>query len=86
MSVQAVARGPAPPQPSCRPPGGLRCPKCGGPEHHCQTTRYRPGATRRVRVCLACGHRFRTREVLESSAAWPPRPRPNEVQAPVLLA
>jgi hypothetical protein len=33
------------------------------------STRYRRDATIRVRLCLECGHRFRTKEVIESRSA-----------------
>ncbi|MBN9521092.1 hypothetical protein J0H58_21665 [bacterium] len=48
-------------------PLGICCPSCGDPRFNVTVTRPLPdGSTRRVRKCVHCGHRIRTRERVES--------------------
>ena len=55
----------------CVPPRapGIACPKCDGRKLPTVYTRHRQGATVRVRKCRGCGHRIRTAERVESTAA-----------------
>ncbi len=45
---------------------GLSCPKCGDVRFKLHTTRHRAGATVRSKSCRGCGHRIRTREIVEA--------------------
>lgn len=47
---------------------GICCPKCGDTRMKQTYTRYRGTATVRVRACQSCGHRIRTKEVIEAGA------------------
>src|SRR5438045_1216078 len=47
---------------------GLCCPKCGDVRLDTLYTRHRSGTTVRVKSCLTCGHRVRTRETIEAGA------------------
>jgi hypothetical protein len=48
---------------------GICCPACGDCRLRTKFTRHRqPGVTTRVRQCLSCSHRIRTKEVLDSLA------------------
>jgi hypothetical protein len=48
---------------------GICCPKCGECRLGVETTRHRGACTVRVKRCLSCSHRFRTRECVESGTA-----------------
>lgn len=51
------------------PVAGICCPECGAAGLAVKYVRHpRPGAIARVRVCLKCGHRIRTRETVVSYA------------------
>lgn len=51
-------------------PHGLCCPACGDVRFGVWSTRHRPdGSVVRVRKCVNCGHRIRTREHVESTTA-----------------
>lgn len=51
-------------------PKGLYCPTCHGVRLTVNSsTRPAPGVKVRYRACSACGHRFKTREVVVSHRA-----------------
>jgi Zn ribbon nucleic-acid-binding protein len=60
---------PLPAAPNGSKPVGIVCPKCQARRLATDYTRYRAGAVVRVRRCVACGHRVRTIERVESAAA-----------------
>lgn len=45
---------------------GIACPQCGDVRLAVAFTRHRLKQIVRVRKCVACGHRIRTKEVVES--------------------
>lgn len=50
---------------------GVCCPRCGDVRLRTVFTRHRDGATVRVKACRSCGHRIRTRELVEAGAQVP---------------
>jgi Zn ribbon nucleic-acid-binding protein len=48
----------------------VRCPECGEPSRVTSTRTYH-GCPVRHRKCLACGHRFQTREAIIGRATGP---------------
>ncbi|VTS03815.1 unnamed protein product [Gemmata massiliana] len=45
---------------------GISCTKCQDCRFHVEYTRHRAGGTVRVKSCRTCGHRIRTREIVEA--------------------
>jgi hypothetical protein len=48
------------------PKPGIRCPRCKGTKWKVHTTRQGDGKVLRVKTCLGCFLRVRTREVIEA--------------------